>query len=89
MLVLAIFYFIFVTYNCVKSLIHYCKTKKFEKAELVDDITDFSLSVFLLLIGLAAEEIIAYNWIIFGIPLLVHVAGKLYLRKLTGYSVNV
>jgi hypothetical protein len=55
----------------------------------VDDITDFSLSVFLLLIGLAAEEIIAYNWILFGIPLLLHVAGKLYLRKLTGYSVNV
>ena len=89
MLVLAIFYFLFVVYNCSMTLIHFCKTKKCNKKELVDDITDFSLSVVLLLIGLAAEEIIAYNWIIFGIPLLIHVTGKLYLRKLTGYSVNV
>ena len=89
MLILAIFHFLFTIYGCVTSWIHFHKAKKIDKAELVDDFTDISLSVLLLLVGLSAEGFIPNHWIIFMIPLLMHIAGKLYLRKLTGYKVNV
>ena len=83
MLVLAIFHFLYVIYGCVLLLIHTCKTKKLDKAELIADCTDLCLSALLLLIGLAAEKIVAYNWPLFSIPLILHISGKLYLRKLS------
>lgn len=89
MLVLSIFYFLFVIYSCIKMLSKFRETKKMDKVEIVDAFTDLALSILLLLIGLSVENIIATNWIIFSIPLLFHIVGKLYLRKLTGYSVNV
>lgn len=89
MLILSVFYCLFVLYNCSLTLRQFLKTKKAEKTEIVDDFTDLMLSLLLLLVGLAAEKIIAYNWVLFGIPLLLHIAGKLYLRKLTGHKINV
>ena len=83
MLMLAIFHFAYVIYGCVMLLIHCVKTKKLDKIELIDDCIDLCLSALLLLIGLAAEKIIAYNWMLFSIPLLLYIGGKLLLRKLT------
>lgn len=81
MLILAIFHFVFTAYGGVTLLIHCCKTKKLDKLELLDDCTDLCLSVLLLLIGLAAEKIIAYNWMLFSIPLLLYIGGKIFYRR--------
>ena len=83
MLILAIFHFLYVIYGCVTLLFHCVKTKKLDKAELIDDCSDLCLSALLLLIGLAAEKIIAYNWILFSIPLLLYIGGKVVSRKMS------
>ena len=83
MLILAIFHFLYVIYGCVTLLIHCWKNKKLDKAELIDDCSDLCLSALLLLIGLAAEKIIAYNLFIFSVPLLMYIGGKIVSRKMS------
>ena len=83
MLILAIFHFLYVIYGCATLLLHCWKNKKLDKAELIDDCTDFCLSALLLLVGLAEEKIIAYNWILFSIPLLLYIGGKVVSRKMS------
>ena len=82
MLILAIFHFLYVIYSCATLLLHCWKNKKLDKAELIDDCSDLCVSALLLLIGLAAEKIIAYNWIFFSIPLLMYIGGKVVSRRM-------
>ena len=83
MLVLAIFHFLFVLYNGIQILIEYCKTKTYKLAELIDLFCDICRSILLLLVGLAAEKIIAYNWFLFCIPLALDIAGRILLKRMS------
>ena len=83
MLVLAIFHFLFVIYNGTQLLIAYCKTKTYQLTELIDLFCDICRSVLLLLVGLAAEKIIAYNWFLFCIPLALDIAGRILIKHMS------
>ena len=82
MLALAVFYFIYVLYCFITLLIDSLKEKAFDSADWIDACADLSLAAFLVLIGLAVEKVIASNWLLFSIPLVLMVGCRLYLRKL-------
>lgn len=83
MLVLAIFYNLYIIYCGIQILIHFCKTKEYHLPELIDLFCDICRSILLLLVGLAAEEIIAYNWFLFCIPLALDIAGRVLTKRMT------
>ena len=82
MLVLAIFHFLYILYCGIQILIHYCKTKEYRLSELIDLFCDICRSILLLLVGLASEKIIDYNWFLFCIPLVLDIAGRILIRQM-------
>ena len=82
MLVLAIFHFLYTLYCGFQILIHYCKTKEYHLPELIDLFCDICRSILLLLVGLASEKIIHYNWFLFCIPLVLDIAGRILIRQM-------
>lgn len=88
MLALAVFYFIYLLYCLISLLIDSLKEKKFDSADWIDACADLSFGALLLLIGLAVEKAIEYNWLLFSIPLVLYVICRLYLRMLSKKKKN-
>lgn len=83
MLVLAIFHFLYILYCGILILIDYRKTRTYRLTELIDLFCDICRSILLLLVGLAVENIIAYDWFLFCIPLALDIAGRILLKRMT------